>query len=270
MNKYNSYIRTYTARNLLWDGSALQGAAPRGLHALNPPNDVIIDQSSVNLYELDLVTGIFDTTDSGHEGWKPQSNLSIRRVGLYSNFADGLVFENIEGRMGLTINANLFKITAKTGSIVFTKGSNLVTGTGLIAAFPLGFGYVVNGLSISVPPLFYARNVHMLYVIDDTNARISDYAFTTRNMALINTLDVVGSNIFFTLTSVPSLNCMYETDIFFPVSNTVSGYNVFLSATPYIDSIDSTFNLKTISIDTGYVDVNISLDAIVEAEITPF
>lgn len=110
-NQYGSVLRTYTVRNLYEA-------------ALTPGTDVVMPYSGGLARFVPQLTMHADK----------ETNFIIQKVGIFSNFADGLVFKTPADRIDLSVNAAGFKLqTAGVGitdvhiGLVFTYGSRAVT-----------------------------------------------------------------------------------------------------------------------------------------------
>jgi hypothetical protein len=246
----------------LWDHTVAQGIAPAGLHLLDIPDNLQIDDSvAIN---RDLVEQVFDTAQ-GTEGWNPASNIAVKRCGVFSNFADGLIFSSIAGRIGLKLNAAIYEVEALTGTMNLTINSNLVNGTGLLqGGLPAGTMITTAG-NITTP--FYTRDILTYYPINATNGRLSGYARQTTSTSEIYKLTRTSLKSF-TIPLIPALNVLYETEIFFELSNALTGRNVFLSAQLVCDSSDSKFDFYTHTINTALDGLPVTMDAVVEVELT--
>ena len=269
MNKYGSVVRTFIARNMVWNHALTQGAVPNGLFKLAPPAALVIDDSASGSTppNPDLVMQFFDSTklQQPEEGWLPLGNVFLKRMGLFSNFADGLVLENLEGRLSLNVVISTFSAVKMTGTIAFTKGSNLVTGTNFNADI-IG---TARNFVIAADTIFDLdlRNAFAIYKVDNTNARISNYAY---NSYAGDTYFLTESVVRYitTLNAIDCLNNMVDVEMFFPAAVSVTGTNPYAYAYLSVDTTDSKFSLLTNTISDSFATTPASFDAAIELECT--
>jgi hypothetical protein len=117
-NKYSSVERRFWAKRAIAGDIVLP---------LPPADFTITNAASVN------IPRIFDTFDVGSQV-QPLSvnkNIMIKRIGLYSNFADGLIPKSNGSEIGIQIQVKGVYLGAqKTGGIGITRGSRNLTGVG--------------------------------------------------------------------------------------------------------------------------------------------
>ena len=252
-NKYQSNVRTYMARNVLWNS----GHNPVIQYALNAP-------TAIQLTTNDKVLQFFKANWGSQAAWETKANFNIRRAGLFSNFADGLVMENDASRLSIELISVPFTIVEVTGTAVFTAGSNLITGTGL-NALTSGASFIADD-NTSI----YLANVYTVYDVTPTSARLSDYAYINAATPKIYklTFDITKTN---TYPSMPItvLNTMYETEIFFDNSVSDNVTVPLLLGRVNIQGSSTNMCLYTKSIDVAFNTFPVSFDIMLEAEITP-
>jgi hypothetical protein len=262
-NNYESKVRTYLARNLIWNASA---SSP-DLYTLSPPNDLDIASSDtvIQMFRLNWPIG---------KEYRIQGNANIKRIGVFSNFADGLVMNNIKDRLYLWITGAQMSISKQPGTVDFTEGSNIITGTNLNAAYPgAGFqGFIMDDSFIqgSLANHSYPYAIYDV-ALAGTSARISDYAYRTISNTSIHQL--VYSNVqTYTPIQIPALNTMFDAEAFIqsfiaagPVAENMMFYATLGFNSPESGS-DFTFYTK--SIDTSFDTIPVSFDAVAEIEIT--
>lgn len=272
-NKYQSNIQTYTARNIIWNSLA----AVVDQFPMDAPNPVTLNGGTPLLLPGDFVFQFFRvnwpalTGWPGVVSWNHASNMNVRRVGLYSNFSDGLVMSNIDSRLAIGVCSSVFIITEFDGTIEFTKGSNYVTGTGLDEAFIPGPGF--GGFVADDKTAFYP---YALYDVNETGtaARLSDFAYRDKSCAKLYRM--YYSKLYHEQFIIAALNNMYDAELFFNTSITdvtAAQYPLLFTTAGIIPSSD-TFDLRTVTIDTNYNSTPacrsvVSFDAQIEVEITP-
>jgi hypothetical protein len=272
-NKYQSKIVTVYARNLVWKdtfaypAAAVGGVAPNGLYTMQAP-------ANFNILKADCVEQVFDFNGGNPLNRTPYSwlysSFAIKSVGLFSNFADGLVYSDITNR--LTLEINIYKTDQNVAnpqatSVVMTKDSNLVTGTNLNNLDP-GSGKPIF-LCNSVTNLGMFYTLSHLTGVGGTSARLSGYALDTinANQNLISVLETTKVPKVYT----PTLNTLFQMEQFVPSTiNQTDSVNIktMVTAKLVIDKSDS-FDFYTPVIDTGFNDLPVTFDAVMELEITP-
>jgi hypothetical protein len=248
------------ARNLIWD----KASSPVDLIALDAPNNIQV-ASITN--PSSMVFQFYRSYGGSGVDWNISSNVSIKRFGLFSNLADGLVMENYKSRLLLSLRTAKFSYAPVTGTAVFTQGSNYITGTNLDVAFAPGGGF--RGF-IGDGDL-YGANYYAVYDVaaNGLSARISDFAYATANTAAINVM--VYSNLkTYETCRIPVLNTMFDTEVFFNNSIAVSDLThvpLMLATLEVVDG--ASLDFYTVTVDTGLNEKPVSFDAILELEATP-
>jgi len=254
-NKYGSNIRTYTARNLVWDVTADRPvpfvmAAPAALTIPAASMLNVFYKAQFGLIPID---------------WNKNSHIAIKRSGLFCNFADGLVQRMDTSRISLNINVSVYTPVSVATTAVFTKGSNEVTGNNLnITGAGWVIGDTLNGIPYSVkfkPPSAGG------------NLYLTDYARENANLASIvryvlkqdeNENDITEN---FTISNIATLNTMYESEIFFQYCPVAATDRLFISCTLAIDGASS-LDFFTKTIDTSFNGDVVSFDSVIEVEVT--
>lgn len=305
-NKYESHLRTFTARNLVWNSAA---SVP-GLFTLGPPN-------VLTLADADFVTQFYRANQPVHE-WRAGCNMNVKRAGVFSNFADGLVLSNTKQRLALLIRSALWYRMPCGGTVDFTVGSRDITGTNLNSIFPTGSGFIADNDNILTANFYSVSNVTA------TTGLLSDYALRTAGIATntyVNRVDYLIPGLS-TVTGyqallLPVLNSMVEFEGFYfsiiavpptydnsvarPVNPAVGVsyiagasdgvwiinhtyqwtgtvwtditkvqlFNCNLCLIPTSTALGDTFDLQTVTIDTGFLGVEVSFDSMIEIEFTP-
>jgi hypothetical protein len=256
-NKYQSNVRTYMARNLLWNS---QGS-PVDLHVLDAPNNI-------SLNDDDGVLQFYRSYGSAGVDWNISGNVLVKRFGLFCNFADGLVMSNISTRLVLSLRTAIFYITPVVGSTVFTRGSNIITGTNLDDAFGTGAGY--KGFITDDTTVFGGNYYSVLDVAaNGLSARISDYAYRDSTLATISKLAYSNLKVYETVR-VPVMNVMFDTEVFFNNSIAITDTTHCPLLLAIVNIRDGTvYDFYTKTVDTSYNTLPVSFDGMIEAEITP-
>jgi hypothetical protein len=282
-NKYNSNIRTLVAKNIVWDSEFAYAThiAPEGLKTLAAP-------AALTLLNADMVEQPFQanwgsgSNINARTAWLPESNITLKSVGIFANFADGLVLSNISRRLVIEINSYIVSlgefIPANIATMVdFTYDSNEVTGTDLdkLEADPGQPSFIYDGTS----PAPENSNIYTMYdvAVDGSSARLSDFAYRgvgsipyVQKLAILSTTALPGIR-------VPALNNLYAQEKFLlsstprGLSASASQFNILtakISILPYEQDEDG-FDFYTDVIDTGFNTKPVTFDAVMEVEVTP-
>lgn len=254
MNKYGSSIRTYVATTLLWDTSVDTVGSPAGLQTLNAPFPLSLFHTSKDL----ISSQPFNTNFPFGTKWKKSNNLNIKRIGLFSNFADGLVMSNTDARLVITLKSFILTHVTVEGNFQFTEGSNVVTGD---------FSNVPSDCN------FLMDNTGNIYHIENKYSsaayRISNFAFTTASSnTSVFTLALKGSFIYSSFPIV-SLNTMFDTEVFFDNSVEIGISDIPVLIADLNIFGGTTFNFYTKTISTDFNTLPVNFDCVLEAEITP-
>lgn len=254
-NKYGSNIRTYTARNLVWNCAAAQPVP----FAMAAPANLTLDASGG---ATDSFLQGFYKAQIGATDWNNESRISIKRAGLFCNFADGLVQQMDASRISMTISAVLYSATTLGvgHTMKIWVGSNQITGPHLdvdVAAGDVVYD-IVNGV-----PHF----IQSAAAIAGGPAYITDYSLypTTPDIGIIILSPV--NIIDFTISNVATLNTMYETEIFMPYTKGAN-QQMLLSCQLAIQG-GASYSFYTKSIDPLFNGSPVSFDSVIEVEVTP-
>jgi hypothetical protein len=186
-NKYASVLRSFRARNLCEV-------------AIAPPADLTILSSDWLPQILNKRQNLLHI----------QSNFTIKRLGIFCNFADGFVFKNAWERLNVTIHTHAYARAVVTGATI-----DLVTG--VKAATGAGFtGNLFDDNVIMVP---YAGDQYQYFILDgdpadDNNLDLTDYPEADTLSAPVYLLTSLPSYETFDFTRISELNYMYEADEF--------------------------------------------------------
>lgn len=277
-NKYQSNVRTFTARNLVWN-TALAPELPVVLHTMNAPVNLIITTNDIvsQFYRCNwgMTLPVGPPSFPPKRDWNLSSSINIKKVGMFSNFADGLVFQNSDTRMILRTSIYLTHVsTIKTAAAVFTKGSNYITGTDLDVAFPGPYpsnglaGYISDSSNVGEGYMYAVYDV----AVDGSFARISDFAYRSVGLANVNLL-VLSASQTSRDTIIPTFNALYESEIFFNttlLASEVAVRNVFLAAEFVMDPPGNYMYYYTKTVDESFNALPVTVDSMIEVEVTPF
>jgi hypothetical protein len=179
-------------------------------------------------------------------------------VGIFSNFADGLVFKLPYSRMTLEVNAASYNLTSLTGTLNFTAGSKSVSGGGTtLFTSELTAGDIID-ISIN-DRLFVVDSI-----TDDDNLVLTDYA--TNSGAFASDKHVLQAQTGIITYDISELNVLYDVDFFgsAAVLSPDSGSVIELTYSPQLT--DTVFLTKTI--DTSYDEDMVHFDAAIIVEFT--
>lgn len=244
-NKYASILRTYTTRNF-------------AEQALTVGSDVVIPAGS--LASIRVVPEFSGDVN-------PETNFLPRRIGVFSNFADGLVLKTPANRIDVSCAFNAYNY-AQAYTLGLTYGSKAVTVSSGTSGWSAGNTYTVE---ITVDSL-YSRTVVML--IDATGAatgNLRDYWCydATGNNAAKN-LSFVSADTFYTHKNISALNCMYDINEFaepFQFSGAIDYEAIALRVVLNFDPAHTTEFLTDI-IDTAFNGEKVFFDVVTEIEFT--
>lgn len=256
-NKYGSNIRTYTARNLVWDCSAHQPVP----HVMASPANLVLDASGAG---TDSLLKGFYRAQMGTADWNIHSRLSIKRAGLFCNFADGLVQQMDAKRIKMTITAALYDylplVTGHTAK--FYSNSNEITGPTL-------------DVDVTAGDAIYDVTNSEAYFVQSAAASAGDPAYltdyhtspTTADLDIVKLVTTPLTSMSFIIQNVATLNTMYETEIFFPFTKGTNQH-VFLSCELSILG-GTSYSFYTKTIDPLFNSLPVSFDSVIEVEVTP-
>jgi hypothetical protein len=251
MNQYGSTVRTFRARNLFET-------------TITPPNDLTVASATCKRQVLNREQYQLNI----------QSNLIIKRLGVFCNFADGLVFKSSAWPLNVSMFATVYQRTLVAGSFNVTAGSKAVTGVGLSAFADQDRILLYCGAS----PL-----TRQYFIVDGTPASdnamtLTDYSdITAVNPGLMYKMTAIVGTSGGTLNfpSIRELNYMYEVDQFWsplllgsPLMTDML-ITVLLNngLTKQFDSSDTPFLTK--SVDTSFAASAVAFDVVADVEYTP-
>lgn len=263
-SKYQSNVKTYIARNFIWDTSASL-VVP---HALAAPADLVISEVAPR---IDFMKQPF-RMNWGYTGnglrFNKQGGLFIRRMGVFSNFADGLVLQNTASRLDLAIAISKISIASQTGAVTFTAGSNQITSTvDLNTFYTAGDGFICDGAAFD-GNIYYVYNI----AVDGLSAFIGDYAYRTAVSASVFTVpEVFGASYGIEIGEIPVFNELFDVEIYFNSGAFApsASQEILVYTQPPLVQGDDSLTMYTKSIDTAFNGSPVTFDCVMEAEITP-
>lgn len=284
-NKYNSNIRTLVAKNLVWDATydygagALGGAAPKGLFTMSAPTAFSFKNSDCVEQPFNGQWG--NIGERSPTGWLKTGNISIKSVGVFCNFADGLVFNDIASRINISIFAYTFSVSATQAANLtgIDYKSNLLSAANIdnLLSDPLtGYPtFIMDQFDADYANLYTLADVNEAF----TEGRLSDYAYWDVDyLPALKKIDILSQSKLSPVV-IPTLNTMFPQELFLQ-SSIPSGLTgddvqfVVLTAkmSVYPDNggaEDAEFSFYTDVVDTGFNDKPVTFDAVVEVEVTP-
>lgn len=244
MNQYGSVVQRFLARNVLEQ-------------AINPPNAFqIADASWVNTYLRSE-----QKTSAPFQYINPNSNIVLKRGGLFCNFADGLVLNSLNRARisiafeGLTPNT---AITITSGTL--TPGSKaLSAGTAFLTELSAG--------DRIVGP--FGNPYRIASVTDNANAVLDEYAIFGGSIAGTNPYT---ATTFFGVRfpGFLELNTMYDLEYFAPVASYSAATVTIIGARAIIDNENpaATVDYMTKTISTTFAADTARMDVYADIEYT--
>lgn len=241
-NKYASTIRTYTVRNLheavLTTGSDIV-----------IPNDVPL--RVVPEFSADV---------------NPETNFLPVRVGVFSNFADGLIFKTPANRIDVSMAFLAYNYDEEF-SLDLTYGATAVTVSAGTAGWVNGNSYAVEIETVG----FDGRKVVMM--VDATGpaaGNLRDYwpystgTFDTKNLDLTS----AGEN--YTHKNISTLNCMYQINEFAEPFQFGGGADYDVVVMRVVLNLDPTHTTEFLTniIDSSFDDETVYFDVVTDIEFT--
>lgn len=240
----------------------------------NNYGSVVVQRVFRNVFESTIAPTADFTIPSGSKDYKfadpcevdpdPQSNIFIRRIGLFCNFADGLVFKNPAPRIGMDFLVSTFKEeTMSGGEINFTAGSKAITGVGTD----------FSGESVGFLKTTIGDN-HLMIVdpTDATNANIDNYSYLdgAKTIGLEVQRLSIGTSDVTDVWGLPTLNTLYDVGRLLSPSLVSSSPDTFsdlgFRARLNMNNLDLTFLTKSIA--TSFSGDAIHFDIVAELEYT--
>ena len=241
-NKYGSILRTYLARNIYED-------------ALAAPADITFPAGNVT--EVRTIPNFsFDVNKD--------TNFSVQRVGVFSNFADGLVFKDAADRLDVSFLFAAYRFM-EDYTIDVTYGSKSIAATGTT-------GW--SGGSASFVAAEIETDKHVVVIVDAADVSsgvLRDYWQWQTDAALpARTLQLVGNDALYTFRGISTLNCMYNVNEFgepFQFSAT-SEYDIIVVRVVVNEFPRHSTKFLTKSINTSFNDDAVYFDVVADIEFT--
>lgn len=214
------------------------------------------------------------------------TNLRIVNCGIYSNFADGLVFKKPSSRLNVRIKAQGIKATkylsgAETAAVY--SNDKTLTGVGTTFTADVSVGdllFIPLQLRFGAPR-YIGQIFWVTEVTDNTHLELNDYPIAT-NTALdaatsFSTLVTTTNSEIILVRQISNLNELYAVDEFITLANFVETdtENIILRATIYNDDNfaedvanqqDTAFMTHTI--DSAFNDETVTFDVVATVEAT--
>lgn len=254
-NKYGSNLRTYTARNLVWN---VEPSTPPIPYNINAPVDLGIAAAGMLpvFYKAQFPLG-FD--------WNRNSRIAVKRVGIFCNFADGLVQKMNTNRLSLYVVIGTYgQVAIGSNTISLSRGSNIITGPDLSS---IQDGTILFD-TIHKIPYYVTRLPGNL----PNEVYLTDYAIDDFEDESIQKLDP-GYEQYFNISNIATLNTMYEAEISFPLTPPADDpfQHLFVSCRLVIDGVyESPYAFYTKSINPSFNGSPVCFDSVVELEVTPY
>lgn len=223
--------------------------------ALSLPNDFVWDIPAVTPLPFCYINK-FDINEN--------TNMIIRKVGVFSNFADGLVPKNRGEHLPMTFNITGYDAgTLQTGTVTVNAGNQSVVGAGTNFMGEFSVSDVV-----SIPGLSATWLMHIKSITDNTNMDLTEYPLfdhTGENIALHSS---VGGGTVSTFELPVVFNHMFTVDEFIPILTTIgTTAPSFITVRPQLLH-EEDIDFLTDSISTDYDGEDCFIDIVAEVEYT--
>jgi len=263
MNKYSSYLRTFRGRRLVEKAIAPPANFTIGLTDWNP----VIFTRSFNLLTTFPATLL-------NAPMNIAGNITLKKIGVFSNFADGLVAKKVSvglgagGFNGLDINVRAASYTrafVPATTISGDPSSRTMTVAGAGAGLDAGAAILmIGGGNQFAFPLWEYAFVESFVAPDLV---LSDYPKYTYVAQPVYLLTAIAESRFFHMIDLNELNYLYNADHFFtPLqfsSANATDVIIWAQAMP-----NGTVEYFTKSIDPTYLNDIALFDAVAEFEFT--
>ena len=296
-NKYNSTVRTFMARELGWAVTGSDPVADTDIPTLAAPANLSLTN---NIGGPDGTVECFTEQPyranwGGVIGWNKNGTVNIKRVGVFSNFADGLVFSaknTTTSRLGLQLRAYTMYIQdydLAGGYVQCAQAFNDLR-SDVVDWAAIGSGFFLQTQASGAGASFAGGYLYSFSNPRDTgayyNARLSGNALTDNGVAnrITGTMQQVSTTnvLLFPIVEIPTLNTMYDIEQYFdlaslnaPFVTNVNDWTQIITCQlvkfpdTYYDGTDAPFEFLTKSIDTGFNGEKVTFDSIIEVEVTP-
>lgn len=228
MNKYSSYLESFRARNVYET-------------TISPPNDLTLDAASF----------VGQVLNRRRNFISPNSTIFLHGLGVFCNFADGLVLKNANTRIPLDVLVVSYtRGTAQNGVGQFSANNKNVTVTDSSLFTP--------GLPVILDRLRQLNDHDVEYnictgITDATTITVADYPlYSASATSRVYPLAVAGTlNTNFQTTDARELNYMYSRNAFFSPVQILSAAvtEVVMFVSPVLVPNDVVFLTKSVSTD---------------------
>lgn len=243
-NKYGSITRTFILRNWYED-------------TLNPGTDVVLP-SPVSMGVASNRFFPYFTRDTNKD-----TNYVVSRVGVFSNFADGLVLKNPADRIDVALSFSAY-LEKESYSLNFTYGSKAVT----LAAGTTGWGAgTLQQVLVSELPGRPGATARYIDATDAANGVLNDYWDQPSGARTCKNLQFVDGSTFLRF-GLSALNCMINLNEFAQpfVFSTAQNYDAITLGGALNDDHTATF--LTNIIDSSFADEKVIFDIVADVEFT--
>ncbi len=187
--------------------------------------------------------------------------MIVHELGIFANFADGLVLKTPANRFNAFITVGGYSQgTALTGTVASTIGSKTITGVGSLFSAELTPGGVIED------------DLNNMYVVDsitnDLSAELTDYALITRPAGTWYGMSAGGSSTW--QTDITQLNYMFRQERFNSnaLFSAAGAQQIGIRVSVQNQDTASAVDFLTKTIDTQYNGDLVIFDAIVDVEFT--
>lgn len=248
---YRSVTRMLTGRNLVEN-------------TLNVP---------VNINLAATVSPVYHAFFNPLRSIYPQSKVIVKRVGIFCNFADGLVFSDAHGSYELDIVCMATKKTliANGSSVSFTEPSRTLTGVGTQFSTGGQFTGGGNGTFLEFGSGLYNQ---VYQIVSDTEITMHSMPESSGSFNIpsgsVSIVTDAGSEAKVQVNNIRTLNNMYEVNELLDPFDGITLDNLATGILLYA-SIDRTVSATflTDSISTDYNGDIASIDVVAEFDFTP-
>lgn len=246
MNQYGSVVRRLVARNL----------AELTMPAI--PVDLQIANAS---WKSQLVRYKRPTVATDYLRMNVNSNVVVRELGIFCNFADGLVFHSPANRLTAFVTVGGYSQgSALTGAITSTIGSKALSAVGGSFTTELSVGGTIED------------DLNNMYVVDaiadNDNATLTDYALVSRAGTTWYGMSAGGSATW--QTDITQLNYMFRQERFNAnaLFSAAGVQQIGIRVAVQNQNTAATVDFLTKTIDTTYAADTVIFDAIADVEFT--
>jgi hypothetical protein len=238
-NRYGSVLRSFTIRNIYEA-------------VLTTGTDIVIPQNQLN-------RTVSDFSYNTHQ----ETNFIARKIGIFSNFADGLVWKNPADRADLTTDFLVFEY-ADSYTVNVTYGSRAITASA--AVWP-----ALTNISIAIDLPNNLTGVFIISTATTSTGTLEDYwSYPTNPNLAARNLTQIGAFETWTMKNLSLLNCMYEYNEFAQpfVIGQGNSYDIIAMRVALNADTNHTTTFMTNTIDSSYDSEKVYFDIVTEIEFT--